>query len=75
MKAVLEFNLPADEEDYKVASNAKEWKMVTEDLRVWLEEEMKHSEDHWKKYTQVEMLEAVNARLSDLMIIYGVEFD
>ena len=75
MKAILEFNLPADEEDYKTATNSREWKMVVEDLNIWLKEEMKFGDEHWKKYTQGEMLEAVHAKLSDLMIVYGIEID
>lgn len=45
MKAILEFDLPDDKEEYDNSINGAKWRIVVEDLDNWLRENTKYASD------------------------------
>ena len=45
MKAILEFELPEDSQEFKIACEGKDWKNVVEDLDNWLRTNTKYASD------------------------------
>ena len=45
MKAILEFNLPEDEPEFRVAQDGGKWKSVAWDFDQWLRNVIKHTEE------------------------------
>ena len=74
MKAILEFDLPDDEYEYKAASKGKDYLFVLWELDQWLRGEIKYND---AKYTKKEylLLEKVRQQLRDEMINHNVTFD
>ena len=66
MKAILKFNLPDDECDFKIASNAMEWALSIYTLDEWLRDRIKY--DYKNEFQPVrdqlhEILEGYNLNL------------
>ena len=55
MKAVLKFNLPEENEDFKAAINGSKYKSAIWDYDQWLRSEMKYGE-LTKKYMKLTIL-------------------
>jgi len=73
MKAILEFDLPDDRSEFRIASRAFDWALVLNDivdgtLRNWL----KYGHDF---KTADEALEAMRTRCYALMEAHGVSLD
>lgn len=45
MKAILEFDLPDDKEEFNNAINGAKWRIVVEDLDNWLRANTKYASD------------------------------
>jgi len=45
MKAILEYNLPEDEQDFKLANNASNWWHVCWEMDQWLRTKYKYMSD------------------------------
>lgn len=45
MKAILEFDLPDDKEEYDNSINGAKWRIVVEDLDNWLRTNTKYASD------------------------------
>lgn len=43
MKGKLEFNLPEEENEFKIASNAMDWALVAWDMAEYLRDELKYN--------------------------------
>jgi hypothetical protein len=71
MKAILEFDLPADKEQYGVASKAMDWALLVwefhEQLRKW-EKYEKHTDE--EKELMTTMRQFIVNRMEDKGLIY-----
>lgn len=54
MKAILEFNLPEDNHDFRASINGSNYRSVIWDYDQWLRSEMKYSELPNEKYKAYE---------------------
>jgi hypothetical protein len=74
MKAILEFNLPDDQDDFQDAVNGQKWKLMVWEFDQDLRSKIKYapdsiSEDTYKAY------EEIRQKLYDLMIEDGLKLD
>ena len=67
MKAILEFNLPEDNQEFELMSKALKMYSTLWDLDVWLRGEI--------KYNDKEHLEVVRDKLRELMNDNRIDFD
>ena len=71
MKAILEFNLPADEERFNISSKAMDWSLLVwdlqEQLRKW-EKYEEHTEEEIDLINNIQQF--VCARMEDKGLIY-----
>ena len=75
MKAILEFNLPEDNDDFKLATKASDWWHVCWEMDKWLRQQYKYmSDDEYSKDTYDAYYEA-RQKLFELMNDNGVSLD
>lgn len=74
MKGTLEFNLPEEQSDFKLASNATSWYLVAWDMDQYLRDKIKYPEDT-KSDEYYEALEQVRKEFWDIMTHRGLDFD
>ena len=67
MKAILEFNLPEDRDEYKAASNAMNFYLTCLDLDKWLRGEI--------KYKNRNELQEVRDKLYEIMEYRNINLD
>jgi hypothetical protein len=72
MKAVLEFNLPEDKEQFDVAAKAMDWALLVWDLDQSIRALMKYHPEEYK--TGVQALEHIRDDIRDLMEEKGLQF-
>ena len=71
MKAILEFNLPEDKEEFEVASKAMDWSLVVWDMEQHLRNKLKYDNDYKTPNQALEhMRETLNELLIDKGLIY-----
>ena len=68
MKATLEFNLPEDNQEFKLATKGTDWWRVCWEMDQWLRAEG-YSEDRYNAYVEA------RGKLSELMNENGVSLD
>jgi len=72
MKAILEFNLPEDQDDYRLHCAAREMYLALWDIGAWLRDQEKyHPDDEWPKLDKIrdrfyEILDTRNIDLDSL---------
>ena len=71
MKAILEFNLPEDEEQFNTASKGMDWALTVWDMDNILRDKLKHGElfPHAR-----ETLEEVRKTLNEMIIDRGLVY-
>ena len=75
MKAILEFNLPEDNQEFKLATKASDWWNVCWEMDQWLRQQYKYmSDDEYSKDTYDAYYEA-RQKLFELMNDNGVSLD
>jgi|LakMenE01Jun11ns_1017448.scaffolds.fasta_scaffold9342782_1 hypothetical protein len=62
MKAILEFNLPEDKDDFEVAQQGWQWKLIVSDLLDFLRSETKYKDHTAEEYA---VFDLIRDRLSD----------
>lgn len=72
MKAVLRFDLPEDEEDFRMAFNAIKWWHTVYDLDRWLQEQMER--DGTKK-TELDAYQKTRDMLRDMLADNGISLE
>ena len=60
MKAILEFNLPEDEDNFRMATHASDYFAALWDFAQWLRENLKYRNDEVHKMNGYEFLEKCN---------------
>jgi len=71
MKAILEFDLPADKEEFDAANNGMDWALVSWDMDQLLRNKLKH-EEHVTDTRKT--LEEIRELLYDLMDVKNLTF-
>ena len=69
MKAILEFNLPEEDDAHKLALDGWKWKSVCEELAQWLRSVHKHTD------RETLTVEEVRARLYEEIASSGLSLD
>jgi len=70
-KGILEFNLPESRGDFKLASSALDWALVSWDMADYLRGLLKHNTQDF----DIKTLEAIHEHLFDLLDNYGVSLN
>ena len=70
MKAILEFNLPEDEEQFNVASKAMEWALLALDLDQMVRKLVKYHPEEYDTKT----LEHIREEIHNIMEEKGLQF-
>lgn len=65
MKAILEFNLPEEREEFELASNAAQYSIVLDDLDEFLRRKLKYESETYSE-EQLGIYEEVRKHLWDL---------
>lgn len=73
MKAILEFNLPEDEDSHKMAIKAPDMHSVLYGIDQWLREKLKYGHSDIKDADDA--LEKVREELHDLLKSHGIDLD
>ena len=71
MKAILEFNLPEDEEQFNVASKGTDWALVVWDIDQLLRKKLKY-EEHVRDTRNT--LEELRKTLNDMLADKGLKY-
>lgn len=74
MKATLEFNLPDDQDDFKLASNALNWYIVCWDLDQELRAKTKYASDDLPQ-DKYDAYQEIRDLLREYMSDRGLNFD
>lgn len=74
MKAILEFNLPDDQEDFKMASNALSWYIVCWDLDQELRAKTKYAPDSLPQ-DKYDAYQEIRELLREYMSDRNISFD
>lgn len=74
MKAILEFNLPDDQDDFKLATNALNWYIVCWDLDQQLRAKTKYAPDDISQ-DKYDAYEEIRDLLREYMSNRGLSFD
>ena len=74
MKAILEFNLPEDYEEYNVTSKAMEWSLLAWDIDQYIRNRLKHQTEKLDTSSANKELELLRNELHELMEDNGLRF-
>lgn len=72
MEAVLKFNIPEEQSEFEMASNASKWHLVLWDLDQWLREQLKHAQ---RPEIDCVILQEVRSKIYELMEDENIRFD
>jgi len=72
MKAILEYNLPEDQEQFNVASKGMEWALLAWDIDQMIRSLLKYHPEEYK--TGEQALEHIKEELRDFMEERGLQF-
>jgi len=75
MKATLEFNLPEDSHEFKLATKASDWWNVCWEMDQWLRAQYKYMPDGEYSKDKYETYEKCREHLHELMSENGVSLD
>jgi len=72
MKAILEFNLPEDQNEFEMVNNASKTYSVIWNLQQWLRSQTKHPPDSMSNDTYT-TFEKCREKLNELIIDYNLD--
>ena len=75
MKAILEFNLPEDQDDFELAIKGGKWYSVVWDMDQWLRQQNKYMPDHLFNKDKDDAYFEVRQKLSEIMNEAGVNLE
>lgn len=75
MKAILEFDLPEDEQDFKLATKASDWWDVCWQMDQWLRAQYKYMSDESYSEDKYNAYYEARQKLFELMSENGVSLD
>ena len=74
MKAILEFDLPEDKEEFEVASKAMDWSILAWDIDQYIRNRLKHQTEKLDMLIANKELELLRNELHELMEDNGLRF-
>ena len=74
MKAILEFDLPEDEEQFNVASKAMDWSLLAWDIDQHIRNRLKYQTEKLDTSSAKEELEFLRVQLHEMMEENGLQF-
>ena len=74
MKAILEFNLPEDKEEFEVASKAMDWSILAWDIEQYIRNRLKYQTEKLDTSSANKELEILRNELHSLMEDSGLQF-
>ena len=75
MKAILEFNLPEDQQDFDLAVNGAKAQSTLWDFDQWLRAQYKYMSDEEYSADKYETFEKCREQLREIMFENGLKFD
>ena len=75
MKAILEFNLPEDNQEFKLATKASDWWNVCWEMDKWLRQQYKYMSDEEYSKDKYDAYYEARQKLFELMNDNGVSLD
>lgn len=75
MKAIIEFNLPEDNDDFKLAIKGKDWWNVCWEMDKWLRQQYKYMPDEEYSKDRYDTYYEAREKLFELMNDNGVSLD
>ena len=74
MKAILEFDLPEDKEEFEAASKAMDWSILAWDIDQYIRNRLKYQTEKLDTSSAKEELELLRNELHELMEDNGLRF-
>ena len=74
MKAILEFDLPEDKEEFEAASKAVDWSILAWDIDQYIRNRLKYQTEKLDTSSAIEELELLRNELHELMEDNGLRF-
>ena len=74
MKAILEFELPEDKEEFDAASKGMDWAILAWDIEQYIRNRLKYQTEKLDTSSAKEELEILRKELHDLMEESGLQF-
>ena len=74
MKAILEFNIPEDQDDFESASQGYKWWSVAWDMDQWLRNQIKYAPDGMTD-DELKAFEECREKLRELIDDYNLNLD
>ena len=75
MKAILEFSLPEDNQEFKLATKGSDWWHVCWEMDQWLRQQYKYMPDSEYSKDKYDTYVGIREHLRELMFENGVKFD
>ena len=75
MEAILKFNLPEDNQEFKLATKAQDWWNVCCDMDQWLRAQYKYMPDETYNKDKHDTYWEARQKLFELMSEHGVSLD
>ena len=74
MKAILEFDLPEDSEEFEIASKAMDWSILAWDIDQYIRNRLKYQTEKLDTSSAKEELEFLRNQLHEMMEENGLQF-
>ena len=74
MKAILEFDLPEDKEEFEIASKAMDWSILAWDIDQYIRNRLKYQTEKLDTSSAKEELEFLRNQLHEMMEENGLQF-
>ena len=74
MKAILEFELPEDKEEFDAASKGMDWAIVAWDMEQYIRNRLKYQTEKLDTSSAKEELELLREELNEMLIDRGLQY-
>ena len=74
MKAILEFDLPEEEEQFSAANKGMDWALLNWDIEQYIRNRLKYQTEKLDTSSAKEELELLREKLYDIMAENGLQF-
>ena len=74
MKAILEFELPEDKEEFDAASKGMDWAIVAWDMEQYIRNRLKYQVEKFDTVSAKKELEFLREALNEMLIDRGLQY-
>ena len=74
MKAILEFELPEDKEEFDAASKGMDWAILAWDIEEYIRNRLKYQIEKLDTSSAKEELELLREELNEMLIVRGLQY-